>query len=322
MKVIDSNTSIAELQHYLESKGWIENETIIRSEIPGDGNMNVVLAVVTDRRKVILKQSRPYVQKYPQIAAPTERIKTEYQFYQTILDSGIGQHFPKIIAFDETDNIMMMEYISDAVDMVALYREQVVSDNELDALVKIIKTIHHCRPKSTFPENMLLRELNHQHIFVLPFLENNGFQLDVIQDGLEGISLRYKKDKDLARVVKNIGRRYLSKGEFLLHGDYYPGSWMRAAKGLYVIDPEFSHLGFKEFDIGVMIAHLIMATGDEEMKSKILSIYSDDVDEKLIHQITGIEIMRRLIGLAQLPLTRTLAEKEYLLQLAYKMILS
>ena len=45
------------------------------------------------------------------------------------------------------------------------------------------------------------------------------------------------------------------------------------------------------------------------------------VDIKLIQQVAGIEIIRRLIGIAQLPLNRTLQEKETLLKMAKKMIL-
>jgi 5-methylthioribose kinase len=37
--------------------------------------------------------------------------------------------------------------------------------------------------------------------------------------------------------------------------------------------------------------------------------------------VAGIEIMRRLIGLAQLPLERNLEEKEYLLKTAREMVL-
>jgi 5-methylthioribose kinase len=37
--------------------------------------------------------------------------------------------------------------------------------------------------------------------------------------------------------------------------------------------------------------------------------------------VAGIEIIRRLIGLAQLPLQRSIEEKDYLLQHARKMIL-
>ena len=50
-------------------------------------------------------------------------------------------------------------------------------------------------------------------------------------------------------------------------------------------------------------------------------MYKGKTDNTLISKVADIEIMRRLIGLAQLPLKRTIEEKDYLLQLARKMIL-
>jgi len=172
-----------------------------------------------------------------------------------------------------------------------------------------------------FPENKILRQLNHQHIFVLPFLEDNGFQLNDIQEGLQELSLPYKKDAAIKTVVHKLGERYLSKGNVLIHGDYYPGSWMQLENEVYIIDPEFSFIGFKEFDLGVMTAHLIMATMDDSSLATVMELYKGEVNNSFVSRVAGIEIMRRLIGLAQLPLQRTIEEKDYLLQLARKMIL-
>jgi 5-methylthioribose kinase len=46
------------------------------------------------------------------------------------------------------------------------------------------------------------------------------------------------------------------------------------------------------------------------------------VDVQLLSQFTGIEILRRLIGLAQLPLERSLEEKERLLELGYELVVN
>ncbi|MGS0526226.1 hypothetical protein ACU8V7_14710 [Zobellia nedashkovskayae] len=78
MTAIDTNTPLEELQNYLQSKEWLHTaEKLTAVEKPGDGNMNVVLRVITDQRSFILKQSRPYVQKYQQVEAPLDRITVE-----------------------------------------------------------------------------------------------------------------------------------------------------------------------------------------------------------------------------------------------------
>jgi 5-methylthioribose kinase len=115
---------------------------------------------------------------------------------------------------------------------------------------------------------------------------------------------------------------YLSEGAVLLHGDYYPGSWMRSEGNLFVIDPEFSFLGFAEFDLGVMAAHLILATDQKDLPLQLSHNYGDRIDSVLVGKIAGMEIIRRLLGLAQLPLSYSLDKKEELLTLGMELCLA
>ncbi|MBM1104702.1 phosphotransferase [Aurantibacter crassamenti] len=324
MNTFDQNTLISALQEYLHVNNWLlsKNEAILAIEKPGEGNMNVVLRIKTNQRSFILKQSRPFVQKYQQIAAPLERLYVEYQFYKTLKQSALSAHMPKILGFDIQDYLMLLEDLGDCEDMVTIYNKKEVDKKVFQKLIFIIGLIHRTKVTDDFPENKEMRQLNHQHIFVLPFLENNGFSLDEVQMGLQELSLPYKQDKALKKVIKKVGKKYLSKGNTLLHGDYYPGSWMTEKNNLYVIDPEFSFKGFAEFDLGVMAAHLIMATGKKKYLNRIYQNYDGEVDFKLLSRVAGIEIMRRIIGLAQLPLDRTIEEKKALLKKARKMILA
>jgi 5-methylthioribose kinase len=57
-------------------------------------------------------------------------------------------------------------------------------------------------------------------IFWIPFKEENGFNLDDIQDGLQELALPYKK-RCRIKTLSRLGSLYLSKGKYLLHGDYY-----------------------------------------------------------------------------------------------------
>ena len=78
---IDKNTSFATIEKLdVVQKVLSEGENILSAEIAGEGNMNVVLRITTARNSFILKQSRPFVQKYQDINAPLERIHTEYSF--------------------------------------------------------------------------------------------------------------------------------------------------------------------------------------------------------------------------------------------------
>lgn len=319
---INGNTSPESLQKILQEHGWLQDgEEVQNTAKPGEGNMNVVLRTTTNQRSFILKQSRPYVQKYPDIPAPLERIRTEYLFYHSISDPLAKAHFPRLIEYSPTEFLIQMEDLGDCRDMTYWYHEREIRQEPLSELIDILSAIHGQDAPGNYPANMELRLLNHQHIFVLPFAEENGFPLDEVQPGLAKLSLQYKKNKELKEIITSVGSQYLGNGDTLLHGDYYPGSWMNRKNKVYVIDPEFSFMGFPEFDLGVMAAHAIMATSDKKYLRAILREYQGTADEGLVSQVAGTEIMRRLIGLAQLPLTRSLEEKDYLLKSAAQMIL-
>lgn len=323
MRTFDLSTPVIELENYLAASGWLDpEEYLVAIEKPGEGNMNVVLRIKTNERTFILKQSRPYVQKYQQIEAPLERIRVEKQFYQAIQGNALNAHIPKILGFDTAQNVLLLEDLGHCEDMTVIYHDRTITAKQLERLVFFIGLIHRKKVTDDFPQNLEMRRLNHEHIFVLPFLKDNGFSLDSIQPGLQALAEPYKSDDTLKAIINTIGEKYLSEGDTLLHGDYYPGSWMMEAKNLYIIDPEFAFVGFAEFDLGVMAAHLILATGKKDYMNKILLDYDGTIDEKLMANVAGIEIMRRLIGLAQLAIVRTLDEKRYLLQTAHEMIIS
>ncbi|NAS12799.1 phosphotransferase [Poritiphilus flavus] len=322
MRNVDLHSTPADLQKLLNAKGWLGSGEEIQSIAKaGEGNMNVVLRIQTNLRSFILKQSRPYVQKYQQIPAPLERISVEYQFYSTVRGKAIDPYIPAIEAYDEEDYLMLMEDLGTFEDMTSIYHTREISPKALQQLISVLKAIHQADVPATFPKNTALRELNHQHIFVLPFMEDNGFQLNDIQEGLQELSMPFKKDIALKTVVNSLGEKYLSEGEVLIHGDYYPGSWMSNTEQVFVIDPEFSFRGFPEFDLGVMAAHLIMASMDAESLNTLLHAYGPGLNSGMVGQIAGIEILRRIIGLAQLPLQRSIEEKAYLLTTARKLVL-
>ena len=318
---IHVDTSKEETQKFLSKLGWIEDETVQAITKAGEGNMNVVLRITTDTRSFILKQSRSYVQKYPDIPAPIERIDVEAKFYEALQASNVSAHLPKVINYHNNLHLLMMEDLGQVEDLTSIYSSRVVSEETISKLITIAHRTHNAEVGADFPPNLELRQLNHQHIFVLPFLRDNGFALDDVQLGLQKVAAAYQDDEKLSATIHNLGEEYLSTGTQLVHGDYYPGSWMTIDDKLYVLDPEFAHIGQKEFDLGVMGAHIMMSTHDIDSINKIMQLYPDQVSEKKVHQYAGVEIMRRLIGLAQLPLDRSLEEKAHLLEVAKNWIL-
>jgi 5-methylthioribose kinase len=230
--------------------------------------------------------------------------------------------FPEILGYLPSDYILLLEDLGKGEDLTSLYNTRRITSDLIKDFTLGLYYIHKKKAPVDYPENIELRKLNHDHIFELPFKENNSFNLDHIQKGLENLSGPFKKNYSLKEKVLYAGKIYLEKGNTLLHGDYYPGSWMRVGDNNYVIDPEFSFVGPKAFDLGVMSAHIIIASGKTSFLGEIYNMYPAKVEFKKISLYCGIEIIRRLIGLAQLPIKRSLMEKKELLNFAEELILS
>jgi 5-methylthioribose kinase len=319
-----------QLKSFLISLNWLnKGEEIISLEKPGEGNMNMVLRVVTNQRQLIIKQSKKFVNKYPTIPAPIDRIVTENQFYDLSGEvSGLNEYLPKKLGFSSKNYIMLLQDLGYGSDFTYLYKKgNEIGQSELECVLDFLSKLHKKDFSEEFirkyPNNMELRKLNHQHLFVFPFLTDNGFDLDSIQPGLQELSIKYKTDLNLKAILLKLGKIYLSQGRALLHGDFFPGSWLKVEKTFKVIDPEFSFFGLAEFDLGIMAAHMRMAHQPEWGLNRIYKYYQENaIDEKLAMQFEGVEILRRIIGLAQLPLDLTLEGRNDLLKHAYNLVVT
>ncbi len=318
---------VAQVESYLRGQNWIQQDEVVQVlEKPGEGNMNFVLRVETNYRSFIIKQARPWVEKFPQIPAPVERGAVEAQFFQILsTEPNFASYNPICLGYDKNSFIIAVEDLGKGTDYSFLYQDNnQLTKEEIQSIAQYLSALHQINPPADFPKNKAMRLLNHEHIFNFPFAEENGFDLDEVQLGLQEMAMSYKKNTALKAIVEATGLLYLSSGKQLLHGDFYPGSWLKTTKGFKVIDPEFGFVGSAEFDAGVLIAHLLMAQQPKEMVQTFRSIYEKQINlnQSLLARYTGIEVLRRLIGIAQLPLPLSLKEKKELLDKAANWILS
>ena len=295
-------------------------EDVLDSYKAGEGNMNVTLAVKTNKRTFVLKQSRPFVAKYPHIPAPLNRIEIEYKYYNAINQDNLLANFsPDVLDFDKAYHLLALEFLDLGGDFLWLYDEKaVLKEGISNLMLTYLKKLHQLVVPD-FPSNQEMRELNHCHIFIFPYLTENGFNLDDVQVGLQELSAIVKKNSVLKEKIQVLGDRYLQPGKVLIHGDFYPGSWFETGRGLKIIDREFAFLGDPEFDLAIMLAHLKMARTPESELQRIIKSYP--LDNALLAQFTGTEILRRLFGLAQLPLFLSLIEKKELATYAINLII-
>ena len=316
---------VATMEAYLHRQGWLPaTARLLHLEKPGEGNMNCVLRAVTTAGSLILKQARPWVEKYPQYAAPVERIGVEAQFLRTAGGiPGIGRYLPRVRAFDKNSRLLALEDLGSGADYTFLYQKGAQIDpGELAQLVDFLSILHAWQPDpadAPFPENLQMRrDLNQVHLFYFPFQANNGLDLDAIQPGLKAAAEVYVQDAAVKGKIAALAERYVSPGPCLLQGDFYPGSWLKTPDGPRVIDPEFSFMGPPEFELGVMLAHMHLAEQGASTVETILARYRRPAgfDEGLMEAFAGVEILRRLIGVAQLPVALSLTEKVRLMDRA------
>ncbi|MEL6632706.1 MAG: phosphotransferase [Bacteroidota bacterium] len=326
--VLDAE-QLPSLTSYLKENKWIGPDEIVETASkPGEGNMNYTLRIRTNFRSFIIKQSRDYVEKFPQIPAPKERAIIEGRFYELIQKNPqIKAYTPEINNIDEGNSIIMLEDLGESNDFSFIYQEgKRIEAEDLKGISEFISLLHQgFSPEKTSLDlsNRAMRALNAEHIFQYPFMEENGFDLDQIMPGLQEIAMTYKTDAILKAKIQELSKHYTEDGPTLLHGDYYPGSWLKTLEGVRIIDPEFCFFGRAEFDVSVCVASLMMAQQDQEIVDQFLATYEGpkSFDAGLMWRLAGIEIMRRLIGLAQLPLSLNLTQKETLLKEAKKLIL-
>lgn len=320
---------VAGLERYAREERFLgKREALVSITRAGEGNMNLTLRLATAERTFILKQARPWVEKYPQIAAPADRALVEIAFYETVSTrSRLRDAMPKLLGADRKARVVVLEDLGEAQDFTDLYAGATLAEKELRELLSYAATLHEPfdalenERKRVFA-NREMRALNHQHIFELPLVDDNGLDLDAITPGLGEAALSLKRDSDYVARVEELGKLYLADGEHLVHGDYFPGSWLRTESGIRVIDPEFCFLGETSFDLGVLLAHLYLAWQPPSLRDAVLHAYGDLRFTSLMRGFAGIEIMRRLLGVAQLPLNYGIREKTELLETSRELVLT
>lgn len=308
----------------LRRLGWIEPaESFLGCSRAGDGNMNLTLRVSTDRRSVVLKQARPWVEKYDSIPAPWERAEMERRFYERVQSiETVRAAMPRLLAADSDSRTLLLEDLGeDARDLGFLYEEGELDVGSVHELGLYLHHLH-LATRGESPGllvNREMRALNHQHIFVLPFDADNGIDLEQYESGLTRMARGLQRDPALLAEVAALGRRYLADGSCLVHGDFFPGSWLQTPEGLRVIDPEFCHFGDPELDLGVAVAHLALGGQSFDLSRQLLESAATTEPgpcRALVAQYAGVEIARRLLGVAQLPLPPSTGQRAELLDRA------
>ncbi|PLT33217.1 S-methyl-5-thioribose kinase [Bacillus sp. V5-8f] len=246
-----------------------ENAQLICKEI-GDGNLNLVFRIMEQGsagKSIIMKQALPYARivgdSWP-LTLDRARIESEALLIQNSICPGL---VPKVYHYDNEMALTIMEDLSTHIIM----RKGLTARNRYPYFARQIGTFlartlffssdlmldsHHKKQKVRQFINPELCKITEELVFTDPFYDAETNQFNpLIKDDIKDI---WGND-ELKLEISKLKEKFLTHAQALIHGDLHTGSIMVTETDTKVIDPEFSFYGPMGFDIGALIANLLLS---------------------------------------------------------------
>lgn len=242
--------------------GWSISEV-------GDGNLNLVFIVKGAAGGLAVKQALPYVRLVGE-SWPLPLSRSHYEYLALTNQAKLAADLvPAVLHHDERLALVAMELLEPHIIM----RKGLVAGQTYPAFVDHITTfiartlffssdlaLPAAQKKeaiAAFAGNHALCKITEDLIFTDPYrvAEQNRWTAP----WLDATAAQFRDDLELHVAISRLKLKFLSSAEALLHGDLHTGSIMVTAGETRVIDPEFAFYGPMGFDIGAIIANLLMA---------------------------------------------------------------
>ena len=239
-----------------------------RVEEVGDGNLNLVFIVRGAAGSVIVKQALPYVrlvgESWP---LPLNRAFFEFNALTRHAAHDPGR-VPEIYHFDETQALIVMRHLTPHVIFRKSVVRGVVHPNiGRDMGLFVARTLFGNSAlalngtavrsdMALFAGNTALSDITENLVFSDPYF---AAKLNRHTPGLEPYIALLRQDRALRIAAQEMKHVFVTKTETLVHGDLHSGSIMVTADDTQVIDPEFAMYGPFGFDIGMLLANILLA---------------------------------------------------------------
>ena len=267
--ILDASNLEAYLFSLPKIKTYFNADSLIIDEI-GDGNLNFVFLVTSSSdvsRQLIIKQAVPYLRCVGE-SYPLSKERMTYEIRSLEHFATLSPHIPKIYHSDEEMSVIIMEYLSSHIIMRKGMIDSIeypkfaghISSFLANTLFKTSSLYLSSSAKSTltsqFINNSELCKLTEDFVFTAPFMEDEtNADLPELYDVAERIS----NDVELKTKILQLKYKFMNQSDALLHGDLHTGSIMVNKDDTYVIDSEFAFVGPMGFDVGALIANLVMS---------------------------------------------------------------
>lgn len=272
---------------YVNSKlDFFSEDSIYECNEIGDGNLNLVFRIrdTKNDKSIIVKQALPYVraagEDWPldinRGEIETRILKLEYDLTDGLV--------PEVYLFDGDMFCMVMEDLYDykimrygLMDFVQYpkFAEQ-ISDFLVKTLLLTSDVVMEHKEKKDSVKSFInpeLCEITEDLVYTEPF--HIGARNSMEESIREYHETQIVNDKELALEVAKLKFDFMNNAQALLHGDLHTGSIFVNQDFTKVIDPEFAFYGPMAYDIGALLANLIMnyisteaRCEDQELKRK------------------------------------------------------
>ncbi|WP_441236507.1 S-methyl-5-thioribose kinase [Bradyrhizobium sp. 930_D9_N1_4] len=235
----------------------------------GDGNLNLVFIVKGAKGGVAVKQALPYVRLVGE-SWPLPLSRAHYEFLALSRQAELAPGLvPALLHHNEALALTVMELLEPHIIM----RKGMVAATQYPGFVDDITTFMARTPFFTsdlarsaaekkqgiaaFAGNHALCKITEDLIFTDPYrvAEQNRWTAPY----LDALAAELRDNMELHVAVSRLKLKFMASPEALLHGDLHTGSIMVTERQMRVIDPEFAFYGPMGFDIGAVLANLLMA---------------------------------------------------------------
>ena len=266
-KPLDSKSLINFIKSKKKIKEIIKDQEDFKITEVGDGNLNLVFFADSDAISLCIKQPLPYVRVLKDWPLTLKRSFFEYE-YMKIHSDHVGNLMPQLYDYDENLCTIAMEKLSPHIIMrqgmikgvkyinfaehITDYLSKTLfftSDLYLKASVKKKQII-------IFSDNIELCKITEDLVFTEPYMvsKRNRWTTPYLDER----KVEIENNTDLKFAVNRLKLQFLTRTESLLHGDLHTGSIMCTPNDTKIIDPEFAFYGPMGFDIGALLANLLI----------------------------------------------------------------
>ena len=262
---------VSTIKNFIENSDKIKNIIGDTKEIEikevGDGNLNLVFFVESKKNSICIKQPLPYLRVLKDWPLTLKRSYYESE-YMNIHLNHVSDLMPKIYDFDPELCTITMEKLSPHIIM----RHGLINATKYENFAEDISTFmaktlfftsdlylkadQKKELNSRFIMNTELCKITEDLIFTDPYMYNKNNRWTTPH--LDKQKKEIENNDDLKIAVSRLKIKFMSESQSLLHGDLHTGSIMVSENDTKVIDPEFAFYGPMGFDVGALLANLLM----------------------------------------------------------------